>query len=89
MFRPKQSLSAETETLYKFIKETETFGHRSTSAQFLMPQRGGEYCHAAGDGEQEEDVDELHRLPYAPGAGFNGRVNGFMRVDSSRPVADQ
>ena len=31
-----------------------------------MPQRGGEYCHAAGDGEQEEDVDELHRLPYAP-----------------------
>ena len=24
-----------------------------------------------------------------PGAGFNGRVNGFMRVDSARPVADQ
>ena len=24
-----------------------------------------------------------------PGAGFNGRVNGFTRVDSARPVADQ
>ena len=24
-----------------------------------------------------------------PGAGFNGRVNGFTRVDSVRPVADQ
>ena len=23
------------------------------------------------------------------GAGFNGRVNGFMRVDSARPVPDQ
>ena len=23
------------------------------------------------------------------GAGFNGRVNGFTRVDSARPVADQ
>ena len=24
-----------------------------------------------------------------PGAGFNGRVNGFTRVDFARPVADQ
>ena len=24
-----------------------------------------------------------------PGAGFNGRVNGFTRIDSARPVADQ
>ena len=23
------------------------------------------------------------------GAGFNGRVDGFTRVDSARPVADQ
>ena len=26
---------------------------------------------------------------YEPGAGFNGRVNGFTHVDSARPVADQ
>ena len=24
-----------------------------------------------------------------PGAGFNGRVNGFTCIDSARPVADQ
>ena len=24
-----------------------------------------------------------------PGAGFNGRADGFTRVDSARPVVDQ
>ena len=27
--------------------------------------------------------------PLPPEAGFNGRVNGFTRVDSARPVVDQ
>ena len=45
-----------------------------------MPQRGGEYCHAAGDGEQEEDVDKLHRLPYAP------EYHGDYGDDNSMPI---
>ena len=31
---------------------------------------------------------EVHKTRN-PGAGFNGRVNGFTRVDSARPVADE
>ena len=40
------------------------------------------YCHAAGDGEQEEDggVDDLHRLPYAP------EYHGDYGDDNSMPI---
>ena len=31
----------------------------------------------------------LANYVYCTGAGFNGRVHGFTRVDSARPVPDQ
>ena len=37
----------------------------------------------------ESETDSTEQCSTVPGAGFNGRTDGFTRVDSAQPVVDQ